>query len=181
MAVYFPVANLPQSTDDFIFNEERSAAGRERVKQKVLDHMRRTADIGEWDMDDNLTVVHQESDQRMLYRPDAPWRFNELQSRVEEDGQVRESVALMRQLFAAEPWRYSALLRVNEMVKECWLASDNCVLMQLSAHLAISRDTLEDRLNDIHDNWQEEGIMPRDILELGKALQRSVYILGENR
>ena len=117
----------------------------------------------------------------MIYRPDAPWRFNELQSRVEEDGQVRESVALMRQLFAAEPWRYSALLRVNEMVKECWLASDNCVLMQLSAHLAISRDTLEDRLNDIHDNWQEEGIMPRDILELGKALQRSVYVLGENR
>ena len=43
---YFPVANLPQTTDEFIFNEERSAAGRDRVKEKVLEHMR-AADIGE--------------------------------------------------------------------------------------------------------------------------------------
>ena len=33
---YFPVANLPQTTDEIIFNEERSAAGRDRVKAKVF-------------------------------------------------------------------------------------------------------------------------------------------------
>ena len=52
---FFPLASSPQFIDNAIFTEERSAAGRERAKQQVLEYMRRTADIGQWDENDNLS------------------------------------------------------------------------------------------------------------------------------
>ena len=75
--------------------------------------------IGEWPDGRNLETVHVESDQRLVYRPDAPWRFNLLETDM-VDGETRESVTLQQPLFSETPWRYSSLLRVQEMIKECW-------------------------------------------------------------
>ena len=60
------------------------------------------------------------------------------------DGETRESVTLQQPLFG-EPWRYSSLLRVPEMIPECWEHDGNCVVAQLSAHLSMAAETLEQR------------------------------------
>ena len=65
--------------------------------------------IGEWPDGRNLETVHVESDQRLVYRPDAPWRFNLLETEI-VDGQTRESVTLQQPLFSETPWRYNSLL-----------------------------------------------------------------------
>ena len=97
------------------------------------------------------------------------------------NGQTRESVTLQQPLFSPAPWKYSSLLRVQEMIKECWEQSESCVVSQLSAHLGISAALLEERLDELHQGWKVEGVAPADVLGLAKALGRSCYLLGENR
>ena len=67
------------------------------------------------------------------------------------------------------------------MVKEAFIESQHCVVTQLTAHLNIPKEILENKLDFIHDNWRMEGVNPRDLIELAKLLDRSCYILGENR
>ena len=78
-AAYFPLANLPQDIDNSLFRAQRTPAGSGRrmvqdlIKNRILDYMK-TNNIGEWPDGRNLETVHVESDQRLVYRPDAPWR-----------------------------------------------------------------------------------------------------------
>ena len=66
------------------------------VKNRVLTWMKDNG-IGEWPDGRNLETVHVESDQRLVYRPDAPWRFNLLETEI-VDGETRESVTLQQPL-----------------------------------------------------------------------------------
>ena len=122
------------------------------VKQRVLNWMKDNG-IGEWPDGRNLETVHVESDQRLVYRPEAPWRFNLLETEI-VDGETRESVTLQQPLFSETPWRYSSLLRVQEMIKECWQPSKSCVVSQLSAHLGMEASTLEQQLDALHEGWR---------------------------
>ena len=40
---------------------------------------------------------------------------------------------------------------------------------------------MEEHLDSLHKGWREEGVLPRDVMELAKLLKRSCYLLGENR
>ena len=184
-AAYFPVANLPQDIDNALFRAQRTPAGSARrmvqdlVKPRVLTYMKEN-NIGEWPDGRNLETVHVESDQRLVYRPDAPWRYNLLETEI-VDGETRDSVTLQQPLFSETPWRMSAMLRVEDVIKECWMPSGNCVVSQISAHLKIPRNELEEHLDSLHKGWREEGVLPKDVLALAKLLHRSCYLLGENR
>ena len=96
-------------------------------------------------------------------------------------GETRESVTLQQPLFSETPWVYSSLLRVQEMIKECWQPSKSCVVSQLSAHLGMEASTLGQQLDALHEGWRSEGVQPADVLGLAKALGRSCYLLGEIR
>ena len=82
----------------------------------------------------------------------------------------------MQQIYGS-PWLYSSLLRVDEMVESCW-SEDNCVVRQLSAHLNSDPEMLEEELTAINEDWRKDGVTPRDILHLGKRLDRNTFILG---
>ena len=161
---YYPLANLPQEIDNALLHAQRTPAGSARrmvqdlVKNRVLTWMKDNG-IGEWPDGRNLETIHVESDQRLVYRPDAPWRFNLPETEI-VDGETRESVTLQQPLFSETPWRYSSLLRVQEMIKECWELGGNCVVTQLSAHLGISATYLEERLDELHEGWKFEGVLP---------------------
>ena len=73
------------------------------------------------------------------------------------------------------------MLRVEDVIQECWMPSGNCVVSQLSAHLEIPATVLEEHLDTLHIGWREEGVMPKDVVALAKLLHRSCYLLGENR
>ena len=90
---YYPIANLPQEIDNALLRAQRTPAGSARrmvqdlVKNRVLTWMKDNG-IGEWPDGRNLETVHVESDQRLVYRPDAPWRFNLLETEI-VDGETR--------------------------------------------------------------------------------------------
>ena len=149
------------------------------VKQRVFNYMKENG-IGEWPDGRNLETVHVESDQRLVYRPDAPWRYNLLETEIVDD-ETRDSVTLQQPHFSETPWRMSALLRVEDVITECWMPSGNFVVSQISAHLKIARTELEEHLDTLHKGWREEGVLPREVVALAKLLQRSCYLLGENR
>ena len=58
-----------------------------------------------------------------------------LQTTVARNGDVQEAATLTEPFFAEAPWRYSGLLRVQDIIKDSW-ASQYCAL-QLAAHLHI--------------------------------------------
>ena len=68
---------------------------------------------------------------------------------------------------------------MGDIIQESW-ASQHCAL-QLAAHLGIEKTTLEDMLDTLRPSWRSSGLLATDILALGRRLDRSVYILGENR
>ena len=158
---YYPLANHPQEIDNALLRAQRTPAGSARrmvqdlVKNRVLNWMKDIG-IGEWPDGRNLETVHVESDQRLVYRPDAPWRFNLLETEM-VDGETRESVTLRQPLFSPAPWKHSSLLRVQEMIKGCWASAESCVVSQLSAHLGTSAQVLEEHVEGCAQGDQRGG------------------------
>ena len=131
--------------------------------------------IGQFPDGENLTVIAQESDQRLVYRPGVAWRYNALETEV-DGAQTRESVTLQQPLFSPTPWRYSSLLRFHEMIKEAFEPAKSCAISQLSAHLEIAEEALEEHLDGLHEKWRSEGVAPKDMLALAKRLGRNCYL-----
>ena len=149
------------------------------MKQRILDWMRQQG-IGDWSTG-QLTTVHEESDQVMTYMPLRPWRMSALHTTIEGD-EIREHAVLNQPLRAAQPWRSSALLRCNEMIPECWTEDGtNCAVRQISTHLKLDKELLEEFFTEIRPDWRAKGLLADDLLKLGARLDCSVSILGENR
>ena len=143
-----------------------SNRGREAVKARVLRWMQEQG-IGDWSTG-RLTTVHEESDQTMTYMPNRPWRMSALHTTIEADGEIREHAVLNQPFRAAQPWRYSALLRCDEMIPECWTDDGtNCAVRQISTHLKLDKELLKDFFTEIRPDWRAKGLLADDHLKLG--------------
>ena len=79
---FYPISNLPQDIDRALLRAQNTGEGQAAVKQRVLTWLKDNG-IGEFPDGENLGVIAQESDQRLVYRPGVAWRYNALETEVD--------------------------------------------------------------------------------------------------
>ena len=131
-------------------------------------------------------AVHFESDVTTYYDPGTPreWKYSEMRTTVEADGDVEQQAFLDRPMRAARP---SALIHADGIIDEAFHElppGTNCAIYQLSKLRGIEYEEVEDDMRRIHletRGTELEVVTPRLVMLWCEQRNYSCYFLVANQ